>query len=191
MMLESLLENTLIRRELTSYNESALEEIVESEDQLNPGQKDIYDRILGAVDQPELGTKLFFIDGPGGTGKPTLLRHLLAKVRLDGKIAIAVASSGIASLLLTGGRTAHSTFKIPLKLNDKSTCSIYKQSHLRKLIDRASLVIWDEVPMTHPYAFEAVDRTLRDIMGNDREPFGGNVFLLSDDFRQILPVIKR
>ncbi|KAG3169038.1 hypothetical protein PC128_g19247 [Phytophthora cactorum] len=168
MMLELLLENILIRRELTSYNESALEEIVESEDQLNPGQKDIYDRILGAVDQPELGTKLFFIDGPGGTGKSTLLRHLLAKVRLDGKIAIAVASSGIASLLLMGGRTAHSILKIPLKLNDKSTCSIYKQSHLRELIDRASLVIWDEAPKTHRYAFEAVDRSLRDIMDNDR-----------------------
>ncbi|KAG3092333.1 hypothetical protein PI125_g17168 [Phytophthora idaei] len=191
MMLESLLENTLIRRELTSYNESALEAIVESEDQLNPGQKDIYDRILGAVDQPELGAKLFFIDGPGGTGKSTLLRHVLAKVRLDGKIAIAVTSSGITSLLLMGGRTAHSIFKIPLKLNDKSTCSIYKQSHLRKLIDRASLVIWDEAPMTHRYAFEAVDRTLRDIMGNDQEPVGGKVFVLSGDFRQILPVVKR
>ncbi|KAG3114560.1 hypothetical protein PI125_g6318 [Phytophthora idaei] len=191
IVLESLPENTLIHRELTAYNESALEEISESEDQLNPEQKDIYDRILGAVDQPELGTKLFFIDRPGGTGKSTLLHHLFAKVRLDGKIAIAVASSGIASLLLMGGRTVHSTFKISLKLNDKSTCSIYKQSHLRKLIDRASLAMWDVAPMTHRYAFKAVDRTLRDIMGNDRKPFGGNVFVLSGDFRQILPVVKR
>ncbi|GMF58154.1 unnamed protein product [Phytophthora fragariaefolia] len=90
-----------------------------------------------------------------------------------------------------GGRTAHSTFKIPLKLTNKSTCAIYKQSHLKSLIQRASLVIWDEAPMTHRHAFEAVDRTLRDIMDNDQEPFGGKVFVLSGDFRQILPVVVR
>jgi hypothetical protein len=90
-----------------------------------------------------------------------------------------------------GGRTAHSTFKIPLKLDENSTCNIFKQSHLRKLIERAALVIWDEAPMTHRHAFEAVARPLRDIMSNDREPFGGKVFVLSGDFRQILPVVKR
>ena len=38
---------------------------------------------------------------------------VLAKVRSSGKIALAVASSGIASTLLDGGRTAHSRFKLP------------------------------------------------------------------------------
>ncbi|KAG4246722.1 hypothetical protein PC116_g5466 [Phytophthora cactorum] len=90
-----------------------------------------------------------------------------------------------------GGRTAHSTFKIPLKLNDTSTCSIYKQSHLKGLIQKASLVIRDEAPMTHRHAFEAVDWSLRDLMVNDDEPFGGKVFVLSGDFRQILPVVVR
>ncbi|KAG3197514.1 hypothetical protein PC128_g6789 [Phytophthora cactorum] len=127
----------------------------------------------------------------GGTGKSTLLKHILAKVRLSGKIALAVASSGIASLLFMGGRTAHSTFKIPLKLNDTSRCSIFKQSHLKGLIQKASVVIWDEAPMTHRHAFDAVDRSLRDLMDNDDEPFGGKVFVLSGDFRQILPVVVR
>ncbi|KAG2891299.1 hypothetical protein PC114_g17072 [Phytophthora cactorum] len=90
-----------------------------------------------------------------------------------------------------GGRTAHSTFKIPLKLNDTSTCSIYKQSHLKGLIQKASLVIWDEAPMTHRHAFETVDRSLRDLMDNDDEPVGGKVFVRSGDFRQILPVVVR
>ncbi|KAG3181065.1 hypothetical protein PC129_g23371 [Phytophthora cactorum] len=43
--------------------------------------------------------------------------------------------------------------------------------------------------MTHRHAFEAVDRSLRDLMDNDDEPFGGKVFVLSGDFRQILPVV--
>ncbi|KAG3068567.1 hypothetical protein PI125_g23382 [Phytophthora idaei] len=90
-----------------------------------------------------------------------------------------------------GGCTAHSTFQIPLKLNDTSTCSIYKQFHLKGLIQKASLVVWDEAPMTHRHAFEAVDRSLRDLMDNADEPFGGKVFVLSGDFRQILPVVVR
>ncbi|OWY90071.1 Helitron helicase, partial [Phytophthora megakarya] len=79
MLHESLLENSLIRRELTSYSDSDLAEVVHTEDQLNNEQRAIYDQIVGAVNQPEQGKKLFFIDGPGGTGKSTLLRNILAK----------------------------------------------------------------------------------------------------------------
>jgi ATP-dependent DNA helicase PIF1 len=73
---------------------------------------------------------LFFIDGPGGTGKTFVENLLLAYVRSKRQIALAVASSGIASLLLDGGRTAHSRFKIPIELHSHSQCSISAQSHL-------------------------------------------------------------
>jgi PIF1 helicase. len=44
-----------------------------------------------------------------------IINVLLAKVRFDEKkITLAVASSDIAATLLEGGRTAHSTFKLPL-----------------------------------------------------------------------------
>ena len=66
--------------------------------------------------------RLFFVDGPGGTGKTFLINLLLAKVRSEGRIALAVASSGIAALLLDGGRIAHSRFKIPIKLHESETC---------------------------------------------------------------------
>ncbi|KAG6963048.1 hypothetical protein JG687_00006807, partial [Phytophthora cactorum] len=36
------------------------------------------------------------------------------RIRREGRIALAVAGSGIAAQLLTGGRTAHSTFRLPL-----------------------------------------------------------------------------
>ena len=52
----------------------------------------------------------------------------------------------------------------------------------------AKLFIWDEAPMMHKFAFEAVDRTLRDITQIDK-PFGGKIFIFGGDFRQILPVI--
>ncbi len=115
---------------------------------------------------------------------------ILAKVRLDGKIAIAVASSGIAALLLDGGRTAHSRFKIPLKLTETSLLNINQQSDLAELIKQTKLIIWDEAPMAHRFTFEAVNRSFRDITQIDK-PFGGIIFIMGGDFRQILPVVIR
>ena len=52
--------------------------------------------------------RLFFINAPGGYGKTFLIEALLSTVQSMGKIALAVASSGIAAELLKGGRTTHS-----------------------------------------------------------------------------------
>ena len=94
-----------------------------------------------------------------------------------------IIKPGIASLLLPGGRTAHSRFVIPLELMDNSTCGIKQNTHLVELIKEAKLIIWDEAPMTQRYAFEALDKTLRDILGfenpeNRERIFGGMTVLL-------------
>ncbi|XP_074276220.1 uncharacterized protein LOC141599974 [Silene latifolia] len=107
------------------------------------------------------------------------------------------ASSGIAATLLPGGITAHSRLSIPLNVVENSTCSRIKPgSDLAELLIRTKLIIWDEAPMTHRYAFEAVDRSLRDVMrfsndGDINQPFGGKVVVFGGDFRQILPVIPK
>ena len=115
---------------------------------------------------------------------------ILSHIRSDGGIALAVASSGIAALLLENGRTAHSRFKIPLNLDNLSTCNITSNSILAELIRRTKIVIWDEAPMMKKDAFEALDRTFRDLMKKEL-PFGGIVVVLGGDFRQILPVIRK
>jgi hypothetical protein len=74
---------------------------------------------------------------------------ILSRLRGQGKIMLAVASLGIASLLLLGGRTAHSRFKIPIDLHDESTCNITKQMKVVELVRKADLIIWDEAPMMH------------------------------------------
>jgi len=113
-----------------------------------------------------------FVDGLGGTGKTFLYNILLSSVRANRGIALAVASSGIAALLLEGGRTAHSRFQIPIKINKDSTCYITTQSDEANLIRFTDLIIWDEAPMAPKHVFEAVDRTFRAITGIDK-PFGG------------------
>lgn len=105
-----------------------------------------------------------------------------------------VASSGIASLLLPGGRTAHSKFKIPIPTLESSTCGIDKGSDRAELLKLTKLIIWDEAPMAHKFCFEALDRTLKDIMtgsSSSSKNFGGKVVVFGGDFRQILPVIPR
>ena len=75
-------------------------------------------------------------------------RCLCSYYRAQGKIVVLyVASSGIAVLLLPGGRTAHSRFAIPIDINEVSTCNIGKNTQLADLIRQTSLIIWDEVPM--------------------------------------------
>ncbi|SAM00063.1 hypothetical protein [Absidia glauca] len=103
------------------------------------------------------------------------------------KIVLCVASSGIASLLLSGGTTSHFRLKIPLKVNETSTCSITKNSKLAELLRMTTLLIWDEVPMQNKSCFETVDRTLRDIRSSN-VLFGGLPVVLGGDFAQIPPV---
>jgi hypothetical protein len=129
--------------------------------------------------------QVFLVDGPGGTGKTYLYKALLAKVRSMNLIAIATATSGIVASIMPGGRTAHSRFKNPVKLDNNTVCSFTKQSGTAKLLRRAALVIWGEVSMTKRQAVETVDRTLQDIMGCN-QPFGGKVMLFGGDFRQVL-----
>jgi len=64
-----------------------------------------------------------------------------------GNIALATATCGVATSILQGGRTAHSRFKIPIDLDDNTSCNISKESSLAGLIRDAKLIVWDEVSM--------------------------------------------
>ena len=107
--------------------------------------------------------QLFFLDGYGGTGKTMLQNIVLRRVQNDSKVAIAVASSRIASILLQGGCTAHSRFKIPLNAIAQSSCSVSEKSNLADLLVVTKLIFRDEISMQNCYNIEAVDRTLQDV----------------------------
>jgi hypothetical protein len=70
--------------------------------------------------------QVFFVNGLGRTSKTYFYKALLAKVHSMNLIAIATATSGIAASIVPGGRTAHSHFKIPIKLDNNTMCSFTK-----------------------------------------------------------------
>ena len=132
---------------------------------------------------------MFFLDAPGGTGKTYVENALLSFVRSNNRIALAVASSGIAALLLHNGTTVHHRFRVPLKVLENTTCKITVQSEAAELIRRTDLIVWDEAVMQHRYVIEAVDRLIQDVTGVNI-PMGGKVCVLGGDFKQILPVVR-
>lgn len=106
-----------------------------------------------------------------------------------------MASSGVASLLLPNGRTAHSRYRIPIDIDELSICDIKRGTKLAELLTETALIIWDGALMTNRQCFEALDRSLRDILSEKDTkaldiPFGGKVVVLGGDPKQILPVIE-
>jgi PIF1-like helicase len=153
---------------------------------LLPSQKEFVDSVISAIERNQgYGS---FVDAPGGTGKTYCLNRLLAFARGNGYETIAVASSGIASNLLSGGHTFYSTFKVPLKIDEHIIFSISAQSILAERIRNCRLVIWDEAPMSHKFLLEGLDRTLKDLC-QSTDLFGGKIVVLEGDFRQVLPII--
>ena len=100
---------------------------------LNAEQMTSYEEILDHVLKNK--GQMFFVDGPGGTGKTYFYKALIAKVRSMDLIVVATATSGIATSIMPGGRTAHS-LKIPIKLSGNTMCSFTKQSGSTELLRR-------------------------------------------------------
>ena len=164
------------------------------EQNLTVDQRRVFDDALALIDTGNIEGKtgnIIFLDAPGGTGKSYVMNCILKKIRSTGRIVLATATSGIAATLLEGGRTLHSVFKIPLdcRLRTEPTCSIKRGTVLADVIKECAAIVVDEAPMAHKACYEALDRSLRDIKGNE-SPMGGIPTLLCGDFRQILPVIQ-
>ncbi|CAF4338104.1 unnamed protein product, partial [Rotaria magnacalcarata] len=192
------LNSTMLRE--TSYDVKELDAyITANEPLLVPDQRAAYNAILTQTEKKTGGTIFLdapggtiFLDAPGGTGKTFVINLLLAKIRHQPKIVVAVASSGIAATLLHGGRTAHSTLKLPLKFLENQThhCSITKGTGEANVLQECELIVWDECTMAHRYALEALNHILQDLRNNGKN-MGGVVVLIAGDFRQTLPVIPK
>ncbi len=180
-------EHPVIQDELFNVSDQQ-EKLQATESLLNDEQRLIFEEIVSAVGNENTEPKVFMVNSPGGFGKTFLFTTILSATRSKGKIALAVAPTGLGAENMEGGRTAHSRFRIPIPISPESICDISAQSNLAKLIQRAELIIWDEVFATHRLCLECVDRTMQDLR-KSKLPFGGCVTVLGGDPMQILPIV--
>ena len=157
---------------------------------LNENQRDIFETITEKVNNENPDDNLVFINADAGTGKTYLLNAILSVIRGQGNVAFGLATTGVASVELKNGQTVHRQLKVPLNLDltDTPSCSISRQSPLADLIARCKVILIDEATMLNRKAYEAIDRTLRDVLRCDHT-FGGKVIVFAGDWKQCLPVV--
>ncbi|GJZ46146.1 DNA helicase [Tanacetum coccineum] len=126
------LANRLLMEE-RNYNREELAKLKnESIPLLNAEQKQIYDHIINA--DANNRQALIFVYGHGGTGKTFLWKTIVSSLRCERKIVLAVASSGIASLLLPAGHTDEAP------MNDRHCFKALDRS-LRDIVDEPSSLL--------------------------------------------------
>ena len=160
---------------------------------LNAQQRAIFDAVLASInDLPSSEGKknVFFLDGPAGSGKTELFRMILAKVRGEGKVALATAISGIAATNFAPlGRTLHYISGLPIRLHETSMCNLSKEK--AEVLKAAKVLIIDEITMLKGVGLDVLSQSLCDLLECENLPFGGLVVVMGGDFRQVLPVIRR
>ncbi|KAJ3502791.1 hypothetical protein NMY22_g18466 [Coprinellus aureogranulatus] len=163
--------NPLIAEQLNYDRNAEFRDFEERHRHLNPGQLTAFNTIVTAIALNQ--SRVFLLKGSAGTGKTFVYNTICARVRAEGFIVLCVSSSGISALLIRGGRTAHSMFKIPIdELQEGSICNIAKGTERADMMLQARAIIWDEIAPNIA-----------------TPPFGGITTILGGDFLQTLPVV--
>src|SRR5690606_1571235 len=103
--------------------------------------------------------KNVFLSGKAGTGKTTVTRELIKRLKKSGKRVAVVAPTGIAANN-AGGATMHSTFSLkPFGVLNFDECNFVK-SEKRRVLSAIETIIIDEVSMLRPDHLDAINWTL-------------------------------
>jgi len=90
---------------------SAVEQMMSS---FNPEQLAAYQELKNAVEQANDSTCLRFLDGKAGRGKTFVMNCLITLFRSQGATVLVVGSTTLSIIHYDCGRTAYSTFGIPV-----------------------------------------------------------------------------
>lgn len=132
-----------------------------------------------------------FLTGEPGSGKTHTVNAYVRWLRSKGIEPAMTASTGIAATHI-GGLTIHSWSGIGVRQNltrsDLET--IATNERIVKRMDRAAVLIIDEVSMLSCDVLDMVERVCRHVRRVD-EPFGGLQIVLVGDFFQLPPIVRR
>lgn len=129
-----------------------------------------------------------FLTGEPGTGKTYVLTKYIEFLRKKDIPVGITASTGIAATHIDGVTIdSWSGLGIRDEITDKDLETLKHKFHLRKRLQKAKVLIIDEVSMISGKRLDMVDRILKSLR-NDNKPFGGLQVILTGDLFQLPPV---
>ena len=131
-----------------------------------------------------------FLTGSAGAGKTYTLNQYIHYLRAR-KVPVAMtASTGIAATHMNG-MTIHAWSGIGIKdsLDDDELTRMFERKYLRSQIDKAEILIIDEISMLHARQLDMVNQVLKFFRNTDAA-FGGLQVVVAGDFFQLPPVGK-
>lgn len=144
---------------------------------LSDEQKKLFDYI-------ESSENNIFITGRAGTGKSTLLTHLIENTK---KSVAVCAPTGVAALNV-GGSTIHSLFGLPFGVLGNQDLRRHLSRRNREVLAATDMLIIDEVSMVNADLMDAMDFMMGVAKGRTRLPFGGAQVVMFGDPYQLAPV---
>jgi len=132
-----------------------------------------------------------FLTGEPGSGKTYTINRYVDYLRSHGIEPAITASTGIAATHI-GGITIHSWSGIGIKdrLNRGEIRTIAAKDNISKRINKAKVLIIDEISMLAPNTLDNISAICREVRG-DNSAFGGLQVVLVGDFFQLPPVVNK
>lgn len=108
---------------------------------------------------------------------------------------VACAPTGIAAILLPGGRTVHNTFSIPIGVRQETPSQLSYEHWQRERLFKADIIIVDEISMLNSTVFHHMSKVLQSMYTASQPesslPFAGKIIVTGGDWKQLLPIVNR
>lgn len=132
-----------------------------------------------------------FLTGEPGSGKTHTVNAYIAWLRARGIEPSVTASTGIAATHV-GGMTIHSWSGIGIseRMTPELLDAVSAKEHVVKRLQKARVLIIDEISMLSGSVLSMVDEVLRTVRQEPERAFGGLQVVLVGDFFQLPPVSR-
>jgi len=132
-----------------------------------------------------------FLTGEPGSGKTHTVNAYIAWLRSHGIEPSITASTGIAATHV-GGMTMHAWSGIGIadRMTPELLDTISNKEHVAKRLQKAKVLIIDEVSMLSANVLSMVDEVAREVRHQPDHAFGGLQVVLVGDFFQLPPVSR-
>ena len=131
-----------------------------------------------------------YLTGEPGSGKTHTINEFVDWLRASGIEPSVTAATGIAATHISG-MTLHSWsgIGVSVSLSRADVDRIASKEHVARRIQKAKVLIIEEISMLSAATFEMADSVCREVRRTDK-PFGGLTVVLVGDFFQLPPISR-